>query len=176
MLSAFIFVGTAQSSITLRDICLNNASHVPIACDDAATLDEDTAATGNVLTNDSTDGTAIARIETLSEPAHGTLTLENDGSFTYMPEADYYGTDSFSYRLVDEQGRVSNTATVTLTVRPVNDAPVAVNLSGELDEDQTLRIDLLASAMDVDGDVLTTQIVAGPAHGSLVANADGSFT
>ncbi|MCL2636411.1 MAG: Ig-like domain-containing protein, partial [Betaproteobacteria bacterium] len=86
--------GAAQSRITLADIHLNDGSgrsFAPIARDDAATLDEDSTATGNVLTNDLTDGTAIVRIEILSEPTHGTLTLADDGNYTYTPEADYYG-------------------------------------------------------------------------------------
>jgi hypothetical protein len=116
--------GAAQSSITLRGIrLLGEQSYAPIARDDVFATDEDTPVTGNLLDNDDTDGTPIARIERLTEPAHGTLTLAGDGSFTYTPEADFNGSDSFSYRLVDTQGRESNAATVSLTVRPVNHAP-----------------------------------------------------
>jgi hypothetical protein len=53
------------------------------------------------------------------------LTLANDGSFSYQPDADFFGSDAFSYRIVDGRGHVSNLARVSLTVMPVNDAPVA---------------------------------------------------
>ncbi|MDR0777340.1 MAG: tandem-95 repeat protein, partial [Azonexus sp.] len=172
--------GATQSSITLRDIHLNEGngpSYAPIARDDEATLDEDTQATGNILANDLTDGTAITHIETLSEPTHGTLTLEDDGSFTYTPEADYHGTDSFTYQLVDEQGRVSNTATVTFTINPINDAPIAPpDHSATVVAGESHTFDPLAGATDIDGDPLTVQWVTQPEHGTLTDNGDGTWT
>ncbi len=59
-------------------------------------------------------------------PQHGTLTLNADGSFTYTPDANFNGTDSFTYKANDGQAD-TNAATVTITVNPVNDPPVAVN-------------------------------------------------
>ena len=58
----------------------------------------------------------------VSDPAHGTLTLNADGSFTYIPAANYNGSDSFTYKAND--GTVdSGVATVNLTIAAVNDAP-----------------------------------------------------
>ena len=71
--------------------------------------------------------------------AHGTLTLQRRRPFTYTPAANYNGPDSFTYKAND--GTVDcNVATVTITVTPVNDAPVAVNDSYSTNEDTPLTV------------------------------------
>jgi VCBS repeat-containing protein len=89
--------------------------------------DEDTPLTiaaAGVLGNDSDgEGSALHAV-LVSGPAHGTLTLNADGSFTYTPAADYNGADSFTYRANDGEAD-SNVATVAIAVKAVNDAPVA---------------------------------------------------
>ena len=110
-------------------------------------------------------------------PAHGQLTLADNGSFSYQPDADYNGVDAFSYRIVDGEGHVSNLASVSLTVRPVNDAPVApaggtVNVAAG----QPHVFDSLGGASDAEGTALTVQWVVTPGHGTLTANGDGSYT
>jgi len=113
----------------------------PTANDDNFTVDEDgtltVSAANGVLHND-TDGqgdplSAVRK----SNTAHGTLAFNADGSFTYTPDADFNGTDSFTYQASDGQAN-SGTATVTITVNPVNDAPsftpgadVSVNVTTE---------------------------------------------
>ena len=84
-----------------------------------------------------------------------------DGSFSYTPQGDWFGEDSFSYRVSD--GTLdSNVATVRFTVTPVNDAPVIAPRSVTLDEDTPVTMDLLQGAGDVDGDVLTVAITTAP--------------
>ena len=99
----------------------------PIAANDAYSFTEDVARTiprGNgVLKNDTNAQSATK----LTDPAHGTLSLQPDGGFTYAPAPDFFGTDSFTYQAVNADGS-STPTTVTLTVTPVNDAP-----SGTLD-------------------------------------------
>src|SRR5207249_11101435 len=79
-----------------------------------------------VLVNDSdVDGDILTAV-LVSGPAHGTLTLNADGSLVYMPAPNFNGTDSFTYKASDGQAQ-SGVATVTITVTPINDAPVAAN-------------------------------------------------
>src|SRR5262249_26163352 len=132
-----------------------------------------------VLAND-TDADGDPLTATLvTGPAHGTLTLSANGSFTFTPAANYNGTDSFTYTASD--GRLtSSPATVSLTIAPANDPPVANPDSYSGSDATTLTVSatngVLANDTDIDGDSLTATLVTGPAHGSLSLNADGSFT
>jgi VCBS repeat-containing protein len=97
----------------------------PVAANDAYAVNEDTplnVAAPGVLGNDSDpDGNPITAVK-VSDPAHGTVTLNADGSFTYTPAANYNGPDAFTYHATD--GTLpSATGTVAITVNPVNDPP-----------------------------------------------------
>lgn len=97
------------------------ANHPPVAADDAYSVDENgslgTAAPG-VLANDlDADGNSLSAA-LVSGPAHGSLAFNADGSFSYTPDAYYYGADSFTYKANDGQAD-SNVATVSLTVNKV---------------------------------------------------------
>jgi len=138
-----------------------------VAVNDAYSIPEDnvlTVLTPGVLDNDSDPEGDTLRAIKVSDPAHGTLVLNTDGSFTYTPNLNYYGGDTFTYRANDGQVD-SNVATVSITVTPVNDPPVANLQAVTTAEDTSVGITLTAS--DVDGDTLTYVIVSGPAHGTL---------
>ncbi|MEN9933686.1 MAG: hypothetical protein RLZZ387_265, partial [Chloroflexota bacterium] len=98
----------------------------PVATGDSRAIDEDSALTldaPGITANDSDgDGDTLAVVK-LSSPAHGTLTLNPDGSLTYQPAANYHGVDSFTYKLRDPGGNESAAATVLITINPVNDPP-----------------------------------------------------
>ena len=179
--------GTANGSIdldptpntlTVDVISVNDA---PVAANDGYTVDEDTTLTipapGLLGKDTDVEGDALTAI-LVSGPASGTLTFDGDGSFVYTPNANFNGTDGFTYKANDGSAD-SNVATVTLTVNPVNDVPVALNDSYTVNEDTTLTIfapGLLANDSDVDGDRLAANLVSGPAHGTLILNSDGAFT
>ncbi|MBU1057444.1 MAG: DUF4347 domain-containing protein, partial [Proteobacteria bacterium] len=98
--------GTANGGIDLsvaRTITINvtDVNDAPVATDDTANGDEDTAISGNVLTNDSdTEGSSLSAT-LVAGPTNGTLSLNGDGSFTYTANADWNGTDSFTYTASD---------------------------------------------------------------------------
>ncbi len=167
--------GTATSSVATVSITINAVNDAPVTVDDSFSTDEDTALTGNVLTNDSdVDGNTLT-VALVDGPANGTLTLNPDGSFTYTPAADFNGADSFSYTAGDGT-TTSSVATVSITINPINDAPVTVDDSFGTDEDTVLTGNVLTNDSDVDGDALTATLVDGPTNGTLTLNADGSFT
>jgi VCBS repeat-containing protein len=136
-----------------------------------------TAANG-VLANDTDPDGDPLTAAVVQGPANGALTLNADGSFAYVPKANFSGTDSFTYRANDGSANSAPT-TVTINVTPVNDAPVAVANSYALNEDGTLNVaaasGVLANDSDVDNAQLTASLVSGPTHGTLTMNADGSF-
>src|SRR5262249_28533745 len=111
----------------------------------------------------------------ISGPAHGTLALNADGTFSYTPAANFNGTDSFTYRASDGS-LTGGLATVTITVRPVNDAPVVRDASVTTPEDTPPPGPLASTAADVDADPLTFAVVSGPSHGALALNPNGGYT
>ena len=152
----------------------------PIATDDAYITSEDNilnVTEPGVLANDTdTDGDLLTAT-IVNSPSNGTLSLNADGSFLYTPDNDFNGSDSFTYKANDGKAD-SNTGTVSITINPVNDSPVAVNDSYTTSEDNTLDIaapGVLANDTDPDGDLLTAAIVSSPSNGTLSLNADGSF-
>ncbi|PLX68890.1 MAG: hypothetical protein C0603_04175, partial [Denitrovibrio sp.] len=110
----------ATNTITITVTGTNDG---PVAVDDSAETVEDTAVTFSILGNDSdVEGDDLA-VTVVGEPEHGTVTYNAEtGEATYTPNADYNGTDTFTYTITD--GDKTDTATVKITVDPVNDAPV----------------------------------------------------
>jgi VCBS repeat-containing protein len=173
--------GVDYSNVATVTITVSSVNDAPVAEDDSYTTDEDTplvVPAPGVLGNDSdVDGDRLTAV-LVSGPSHGTLTLNEDGSFTYTPEENFCGEDSFTYKAYDG-ALYSNVATVTITVTPVNDAPVAEDDTYTANEDTPLVVPapgVLGNDSDVEGDHLTAVLVSGPSHGTLTLNPNGSFT
>ena len=122
------------------------ANQPPVANGQAASTNEDTAK-AITLTASDPDGHPLT-YHVMSQPSHGTLT-GTEPLLTYTPAGNYNGPDSFTFR-VDDGDLVSNTATVSITVNPVNDPPVADDQAVSTDEDTAIAITLTGS--DPDGD------------------------
>lgn len=153
----------------------------PQANDDSYTVNEDgvlTITPAGVLANDSDPDGGLLTAALVSGPSNGMLTLNTDGSFSYTPNINYNGPDSFVYRAIDATGS-ADSATVAITVTPVNDPPSAVADNYTTAEDVPLNVPaagILSNDSDVDiGDTLTAVLVSGPSNGNLTLNADGSF-
>jgi len=163
------------ATVRIMVTCVNDA---PVANDDEATVPEDSSVTIPVLGNDyDVDGDSLS-VSIVSGPANGRATVNPDGTITYTPNPDFCGTDSFTYQACDPAG-ACDTATVTIHVTCVNDAPVAQDDTYTTNEDTPLVVakpGVLGNDYDVDGDPLTAVLVSGPAHGTLTLNPDGSFT
>ncbi len=156
-------------------------NQAPVAVNDSHSVTEDiafSAVAPGVLGNDSDpDGDAM-NVAVASAPAHGSLTLQANGSFTYTPAANWNGTDGFTYSISDGRGG-SATGTVSLPVAAVNDVPAAQADAWSIARDGVLNIaapGVLANDSDADGNPLTVAQIASPTNGSLSLAADGSFT
>ncbi|TLM65623.1 MAG: tandem-95 repeat protein, partial [Actinobacteria bacterium] len=173
--------GTDDSNVATVRITVTPVNDAPVAVDDAYSTAEDTTLTvaaPGVLGNDSDIDSAVTTATLVAGPSNGTLALSANGSFTYVPDADWFGTDTFTYRASDGTA-TSGIATVTITVTPVNDAPVAVGDSYSTAEDTTLTVaapGVLVNDTDVDGDPLDAVLDTDVSNGTLTLNADGSFT
>ena len=170
--------GLSDSNLATVNITVIAVDDAPVAADDTYTTDEDsglTVAAPAVLGNDSDgDGDSLTAVLDTA-PGNGTLSLNADGSFSYTPDADFNGSDSFTYHAND--GVLdSNIATVSITVSPVNDAPVAFADSATTDEDVAVTVAVLANDTDIDGDVLAVVAATQPANGLVVVEIDGTIT
>ena len=143
----------------------------PAALNDAAATDEDTPVTIDVLANDSDpDGDALT--VSSASAANGTVVVNPDDTLTYTPGADFNGSDTITYTVSDGNGG-SSSATVAVTVAPVNDAPVANGDTATTNSPVT--IDVLANDTDADGDPLIVTSASAP-NGDVVINADNTVT
>ena len=158
----------------------------PVAADDSFATSEDnslTISTSDLLANDSdVDGdTLTVSLTPTSGPTNGTLSVNSVGSFSYTPDADFNGTDTFTYQISDGNGGIAE-ATVEITVNPVNDTPTIspVTLTPILEDSVSTTItqnDLLVGANDVDGDTLfVDEVTITSGGGTLTENGDGTWS
>ncbi len=151
-----------------------SVNQAPIAGEQSVTTGEDTSKAITLTATDA-DGDPLTYI-VVSSPAHGTLggTAPN---LTYTPAANYYGADGFTFKAND--GKVDSiVATVTITVTPVNDAPVAADDAYSTNVNTILSIQapgVLANDSDLESNPLTAVLGTAPSHGSLTLNPNGSF-
>lgn len=133
-----------------------------------------------VLSNDTdADNDRLSAI-LVSGPAHGSVALSADGSFTYTPNPNYSGSDSFTYKANDGMADSPAVAVnILLLPNPTeNHAPVAANDQFGITTNSVLDVPargVLANDSDADNDPLSAIFLTGPAHGMLTLNADGSF-
>ena len=170
--------GNGGTNTATANITVNSVNDAPIATDDTFNTDEDVMLTGSVLGNDSDiDGDAFSVNTTpVIDPANGSVQLNTDGTFTYTPDANFFGSDTFTYEVSDGNGGTDQ-AIVNITVDSVNGVPDATDDSFGTDEDVVLTGNVLGNDSDTDGDSLSvnTTPVIDPANGSVQLNSDGTF-
>nr|WP_319399486.1 Calx-beta domain-containing protein [uncultured Carboxylicivirga sp.] len=152
---------------------------VPVLSDDQVSLLEDEAIEIDVLANDTGLDDTPLTLTIVAQPDYADVTVNSNNTLSFVPQANYYGEVLFDYQVCDS-GNDCTTASVKVTITPVNDAP-EVNGVFSLDVKQgstASGVNLLSTASDVDGDELTlsTQPSIEPSHGSLIINSDGSWS
>jgi len=176
-LSLLVTEYRGQSQLRKIDIDLPE-ENFNFTVDDTIQTDEDSSITFNPIDNDVTEG-FLPNPETLeitSIPSIGTVEVDLlNGDITYTPSVNANGTESVTYRIRDNQGRLSNNATVTITVNPVNDSPVAVSDSASTVTDTAVSISVLANDEDADEPLDNTHITIGsqPNNGTIEVFASG---
>jgi VCBS repeat-containing protein len=136
----------------LKGLLAPAAGVFPVAVDDTDSTDEDTPRDTRVVANDIT-GEQPNTLEVISAPSHGSAVPKNKNSITYTPDLNYFGPDSYVYRLCDRDPEC-DTATVYMTVDPVNDPPNAVDDTAATDSTTPVTIPVLSNDTDVEGDTL----------------------
>ena len=149
----------AAVRITIGAVSSNNA---PLARNDTATLATGASVTIDVLGNDSdSDGVLVPGSVTASEPGNGQVSVANNGQVTYTHNGNASAADSFTYTVADDDGAISNTASVSLTI--VSDAeeiaPVANADSVTLISGGELSFSLIENDTDADGSIDPASIV-----------------
>lgn len=132
-----------------------------------------------LLRNDrEVDGEALTDAQLLLPPTHGAVVVSALGGFSYTPDVNFNGRDTFRYRVFD-QSNLHTDEDVEVIVTAVNDAPAALNDNYQVDRDRALTVPaatgVLANDTDVDGPSLGAAVVGPPAHGQFSLAANGSF-
>ncbi len=161
---------SATSTVT---ITITAQPDTPAVAGGTINTPEDTSGQVDITATDA-DGDALT-ITVTTSPAHGTLTVTttNPFRFQYMPAIDYFGSDTFSYRVTDPSGRQA-TGTVNVSVAARPDAPATINANIATNEDAAGSA--VVTALDPDGDTLTAAVASAPARGVVAISGSNPFT
>ncbi len=148
----------------------------PVAVDDLIVLDEDTFVIFDPAANDADiDGDTVTVTGIASDASNGTVVVNGDGTVSYTPDPDFFGTDSFDLAVGDGRGG-SDVSNVGVTVNGIEDDPVANNDFAQVLQGETVVVNLLANDSDADGDALSILSITDPANGIIVDNGDGTIS
>lgn len=162
--------GTTTGTVS---ITVNPVNDDPIGSNDSANTDEDTPVSGTVTVTDADAGDTFD-FDIWEQPENGTASIDSNGTWTYTPDANFNGYDSFIYEIVDGNGGYT-TATIDIFVAAENDAPVSNDFSVTTGEDTATGGTLTSTDVD-DGDTATYSLFQGAANGTAAVNADGTWT
>lgn len=152
--------GIEDSVAVSTEVTIAQPNPALTANDDVYVTDEDVNLNGNVLSNDTGLDVDSLSIQSHTQPTQGSLVVNDNGSFSYSPSSNHHGADSFTYTVTD--GIETGTATVSITVNPVNDSPV-ITSNAVIDAQQDVLYSYAVQATDVDiGDVLTYSLQTAP--------------
>jgi uncharacterized protein YkwD len=151
----------APSNEALVTVTVGAVNDIPLAVDDQFTTDEDSQIALALLANDrDVDGSLDPRtLRIVSAPGRGAVQINSATAVvTYRPEENFAGTDSFRYMIEDNEGARSAVATVTITVRPVNDAPRVASDHAVTWQEMPVPVDVVANDEDIDGKILPSSV------------------
>ena len=171
--SATISISDGNGGIVTQVLNFNLSVSAPTITTESATLAEDSILNDALHVNNLIGG--ALNYEVLNATTHGNFTLNNDGSYSYNPQANYNGADAITIKVTNEYG-LTAIKTIDLAITPVNDTPI---LSNSEDASYILKSTRIATgiivATDVDGDTLNYTLLTNPAHGKLTLDQNGQW-
>ncbi|MBL9156643.1 MAG: tandem-95 repeat protein [Verrucomicrobiales bacterium] len=175
----YMTVSTSDGSLSSSNLVAITVTPTADIVADAVSTNEDQAITFNAITG--TNGASGDHFEnagravtSVTQGTNGTVTFLANGTLTYTPNANYHGSDTFTYTVTS--GGVTETATVTVTVHPVNDAPTNIVPTAQSTNEDTNRVITGVSVADVDGGTLTTTLSIPVGAGTLSVVTGGGAT
>jgi len=158
------------SNTATATISITSVNDTPNTSDASATTDEDTTVEITLSATDIENDDLTFNVK--NNPSNGTVSISANIA-TYTPNQDWNGTDTFNFEAVDSNNRtILNTATATIVVNPVNDAPVANNMTVSTDENRFSQLSITLDASDVDNDNLTYSIASDVSNGETSLNGN----
>ncbi len=154
--------GAAYSTSATVTVTVNATNVAPVANSASMSINEDTAGSVTLSATDSDNDAMTYSI--VSNPAHGNLTSTGAKSYLYAPAANYNGSDSFTFHVYDGT-TYSNNATISISINPMNDPPVANAASVSVNAGGS--VDIVLTGSDIDGDSLTYTTPRNPTIGTL---------
>ncbi len=156
-------------------IVVSRPNTPPVAGDDNFNGGENSPVGGSVARNDNDPDGDPLRFTLITQPANGTITFNDDGSFIFVPAPGWSGSTGFEYEVCDAQGACIR-AKVTIVVARPNTPPVAGDDQFNTPAGKPYSATVIENDYDIDSDTLNYTLISQPANGSVTLNADGSFT
>ncbi len=165
------------SNVIQELITVEECNTAPTPQIDNYTIDEDSTFSANVLTNDSDPENQPLTVSLITDVNNGNLTLNSDGSFTFIPTPNYYGSDNFIYEVCDNfSPALCATELVNIIINSVNDAPVTTTDLYNGIEDNQITGNVLINDSDIEGNALNSTLFSSPTFGTVTLLVAGSFT
>jgi len=159
--------GTLTSTAGVATITIAPVDDNPNTMNVSAVTDEDNAVE-ITLEAEEYDGDTIS-FNIKDNPANGAVTLSGDKA-TYTPNENYFGADSFTFEAVDTTAKtILNTATASITINPINDAPAVEDMQ-EVEGVEDTELTITLTGTDIDGDNLSFEVDAVPTQGTITEN------
>ncbi len=179
------FLNGEQMDVSLCDVAevtinVMPENDPPQAVNDNVATAEESSKTGSAISNDSdVDGDNLTiNIIPVTPPQNGSVFLLASGFYSYTPDTDFYGTDVFEYEICDDGSPVMcDTASITIDVTPVNDAPTPTPDTLSMFANSSIQHNVLLNDSDIENDVLTatTTPVVAPSNGTLIIQSNGNI-
>jgi hypothetical protein len=166
---------TSLPSFSITVSAVNPTNNIPVAVNDSFSLNEDTQSILTVIDNDSDPDNDQLIVSSVTQPSHGSLTINLDNTVTFTPTPNFWGTDSFTYTIQDGNGG-SSEAGVDLNIASVDDVPTAFPDAATTEQNTAVAIDLSTNDSGLGDAPLTYVITSMPNNGNIAMNGQGRMT